>query len=428
MDIKPYLLELIATRKTVGINALGTLYKKKIPGRYDSETHSFLPPKHTIAFTNEITDDTSLAIFISEKKNISLESANYYVNEFVEGIQSQLADHHYADFSPLGELKSIDGEIIFESSKTIDNSFDFYGLPSVSATIEENLSAVQEPEINIDGQALEIKEEINEQELKAKEDPQEIEEKEEEAIETKPNSESERDNQPVYDEIADVNSIQEQNELEERIDIEPNLEEPDTEKESSILDPSWRPTVLHRYEYDDEDEDENSGNWMRKLLKVTFVLVVIVSLAVALVYYFYPDLFYTIKGNFSEQPIEESEPILNIDSSSKIDSPVADSLKIASVLPPVAVKDSLTAKKLNKTVVYEVIGSAMKTQKKADEVILILSKRGINAKKVDAMPGRRIKISLGTFTDFSLAKKFQDSLRIKLRNPEIYIQTIKPEN
>ncbi len=427
MDIKPYLLELIATRKTVGINALGTLYKKKIPGRYDSETHSFLPPKHTIAFTNEITDDTTLATFISEKKNISVESANYYINEFVEAIQSQLADHQYADFSPLGELKDIDGKIVFESSKTIDNSFDFYGLPSVSATIEENLSAVQEPEINMEGQALEVKEEINEPTLEAKEDAQEIEEEEKEGL--APNSESERDEQPVYDEIADVNSIQEQNELEERIDIEPNLEETETEKEPSISDPSWKPTVLHRYEYDDEDEDENSGNWVRKLLKVAFTLIIIVSIAVALIYYFYPDLFYTIKGNFSDQPIE-SEPILNIDSStiSKIDSPVTDSLNAALVLPPIVVKDSLTIKTLNKAIVYEVIGSAMKTQKKADEVISVLSKRGINAKKVDAMPGRRIKISLGTFTDFSLAKKFQDSLRIKLRNPEIYIQTIKPEN
>ena len=63
-----------------------------------------------------------------------------------------------------------------------------------------------------------------------------------------------------------------------------------------------------------------------------------------------------------------------------------------------------------------------------DEVISNLSKRGIIAKQMDAMPGRLIKVSLGTFTNYNLAKKFQDSLKIKLRNPEIYIQTIKPKN
>ena len=65
MDIVSYLLELIETRKNVGINAFGTLYKKKTPGRYDSETHSFLPPKYEIAFTNEIKESEDLVHFIS---------------------------------------------------------------------------------------------------------------------------------------------------------------------------------------------------------------------------------------------------------------------------------------------------------------------------------------------------------------------------
>ncbi len=400
MDIKPYLLELIAIQKTVGINALGTLYKKRIPGRYDSETHSFLPPKYEIAFTSEVNNDTALATFISEKKNISIESANYYVNELVEEIQSQLADHHYADFSPFGELKRIDNEIVFEPSKEIDFSFNFYGLPSVSATLEENQVLTQEPTTNLETPELEPNEETQEQEA--------------------------TDEQPVYDEIADVNSIQEQ---EERIDIEPDSKENLTEQSPLVTDPLWKPSVIHRYEEDEEeDDDENSRRWMPKFLKTVLTLIIIVAIAGALIYYFYPDLFYTIKGNFSNPPVE-SEPVLNIDSgkSSKIDSPIIDSLKTALVLPSV-IKDSLTTKTPDKTIFYEVIGSAMKTQKKADEIIASLSKRGINAKKVDVMPGRRIKISLGSFTDFGLAKKFQDSLRIKLKNPEIYIQIIKPKN
>jgi hypothetical protein len=70
----------------------------------------------------------------------------------------------------------------------------------------------------------------------------------------------------------------------------------------------------------------------------------------------------------------------------------------------------------------------MKSKKKVEEMIRIFAKRGIQAKAIDALPGRLIKISLGTFTDYNVAKKFQDSLKIKLKNQEIYIQTIKPKN
>ena len=56
-----------------------------------------------------------------------------------------------------------------------------------------------------------------------------------------------------------------------------------------------------------------------------------------------------------------------------------------------------------------------------------MKKRGIEAKALENVPGKLIKISLGSFTDFNLAKKYKDSLRKKLNNPEIYIQTIKPK-
>ena len=73
------------------------------------------------------------------------------------------------------------------------------------------------------------------------------------------------------------------------------------------------------------------------------------------------------------------------------------------------------------------IGSAEKSQKRIDQYILTMQKRGIEAKAIETVPGKLIKISLGSFTDFSFAKKHQDSLRKKLNNPEIYIQTIKPK-
>ena len=56
-----------------------------------------------------------------------------------------------------------------------------------------------------------------------------------------------------------------------------------------------------------------------------------------------------------------------------------------------------------------------------------MKKKGIEAKALENVPGKLVKISLGSFTNLALAKKYKDSLRKKLNNPEIYIQTIKPK-
>ena len=65
MDILLYLSELLETRKTVGIVGLGTLYKKKSPGKYDAEKHAFIPPSYSLAFSSEIKEQEELANFIS---------------------------------------------------------------------------------------------------------------------------------------------------------------------------------------------------------------------------------------------------------------------------------------------------------------------------------------------------------------------------
>ncbi|MEJ5994239.1 hypothetical protein WG904_07365 [Pedobacter sp. Du54] len=399
MDIVSYLLELIETRKNVGITALGTLYKKKTPGRYDSETHSFLPPKYEIAFTSEVKEDKNLINFISEKRNIAIESADYYITEFVETIKAQLAEHQQADLSPLGKLKLINDDLVLESSHTLEIGFASYGLPNVSTEQNQPLKHAEN--------TATVLEEVSETHQPA-----------------------EADEQPVFDEIADVNTIQEANETEERIDIEQESEKPTTELPSQgadILDPLWKPTVINRYEYDEEDDDEGN-RWVRKTLKVILTLIIILVAIGTFVYFLYPNLYYTIKEKFAAIEVG-SEPVAIADTSTnrKIDSPKVDSLKNTPIIS--INRDTIvTPQPVNTIITYEIIGSAMKTQKKVDEVISRLAKRGITAKKMDAMPGRLIKISLGTFTDYNQAKKFQDSLKIKLKNPEIYIQTIKPKN
>ncbi|HTM99303.1 MAG TPA: hypothetical protein VL088_11190 [Pedobacter sp.] len=358
MDTISYLLELIETRKNVGITDFGTLYVKKMPGRYDAEVHAFLPPKHKIAFTSEVINEEELVNFISEKRNISAESAAHDIAQFVTHLKTELANHQLADISPLGAFKIINGQIEFESSEKFQIGSDFYGLPSIPAvvnnpTIEEVHSPITAPSAN-----------------------------------------------------------------DEQVTPPPPL-----------TDPVWRPTVNDRYEYDasDDDEEESKGRGKRIFFK-TLLILLIIAVAAAVVYFFYPNLLNNLVQKHPDQQIESASAIIpDTSSTQKPDSAFADSIektiKLTKPTKDTVIKDSIIT-----SVTYEVIGSAMKSKKKVQEVIGNFIRRGIKAKAIDALPGRSIKISLGTFTDYNLAKKHQDSLRIKLKNPQIYIETIKPKN
>ncbi|WP_442590418.1 SPOR domain-containing protein [Pedobacter sp. AW31-3R] len=133
MDILSYLSELVQTRKLIGISGLGTICKKKLPGRYDVDTHSFIPPSYILEFTEEMKEDILLPEFISKKRNVSAETAAYFINEFSTGVQQQLNDHQEADLGVLGKLKRINDALVFVPAAGLEYGFDFYGLPTVKA-------------------------------------------------------------------------------------------------------------------------------------------------------------------------------------------------------------------------------------------------------------------------------------------------------
>lgn len=131
MDMLAYLTELIKTRKEVGIPGLGTIYKKKSPGRYDAETHSFLPPSYVLDFSSEVREQALLIDHICKKRNISPDAATYYVDEFSDEIKRQLEEHQEASFYPLGTLYQKSETLSFKPVNDQNFGFDFYGLPPV---------------------------------------------------------------------------------------------------------------------------------------------------------------------------------------------------------------------------------------------------------------------------------------------------------
>ena len=142
MDILSYLSELIQTRKSVGISGLGTVYKKKSPGRYDADTHSFVPPSYTLDFTAEVKEDVLLAEYISKKRNVSTDTSNHFINEFSSALLKELNDHNEANLGSLGKLFKTGDELRFEPAEKMNYGFDFFGLPSVKAEQESRAEEI----------------------------------------------------------------------------------------------------------------------------------------------------------------------------------------------------------------------------------------------------------------------------------------------
>jgi hypothetical protein len=140
MEILQYLAELLQNRKQVGIPGLGTIYKTKSPGRYDEKTHSFLPPSYTLQFSTDMLESEALAQYISSRRNISIDSANYFIEQFSDKAVQELSETNETQLGEIGKLSTVDGNIIFEPGASAVVGFEYFGLPEVK---EEELIVEQ---------------------------------------------------------------------------------------------------------------------------------------------------------------------------------------------------------------------------------------------------------------------------------------------
>lgn len=136
MDILQYLIELLKIRKEIGIEGLGTLYKKKTPGRYDAENHAFLPPSYVLEFTPNLTETHHLVQYIQTKRGISKQSAGFFITQFADEIKQHIADGNGYTLENLGTFNLENDTITFVPHHDVNIGFDFYALPPVSVNIK----------------------------------------------------------------------------------------------------------------------------------------------------------------------------------------------------------------------------------------------------------------------------------------------------
>jgi len=409
MDILSYLSELIQTRKAVGVSGLGTVYKKKLPGRYDAETHSFIPPSYTIDFTPEIKEEIILAEFISKKSNVSNDIANYFIDEFSNGILQQLNDHQEANFGDLGKLYKADDELRFEPSEKLNYGFDFYGLPIVKAEQEPSAEEIMPETPSVEEHIEHIEEPV-------------IAPVQEPAIETVvPDHENFIPDSPI---------LPRKDEKQLRAEIEalnfyrsksPVAKTTTPEQEEVIWNIKDNPKTTEPAQFYNKNEEVYTPEEEEEVTKTTplyikiilGLLILVIMMIIA--YMVKPEWFNGIIANNSFNTPKTEQPVKQ---------PIQVRYKSVPATAQPIKKDSVIQNAVNATdtaTVYEVMAASMHNQREANKFIEQMKKSGINAKVVTNMSGRKLKISIATLKDNESAKIELERLTRKLKIPGMYI-------
>lgn len=129
MDLANYLIELLGQRGEVSIPGLGRFYYAKKSAFYNVAEARIYPPGQTLQFEQQADNSDGFAEFISQKKNISMASARYFVDRYVNDIVQETAIRDFA-VGTKGWLRNDGFKIIFRSADQNDGSAGF-GLPAI---------------------------------------------------------------------------------------------------------------------------------------------------------------------------------------------------------------------------------------------------------------------------------------------------------
>lgn len=482
MDVLFHLTTLIKAHKEVGIPGLGTIYKKKSPGRYDATTHSFLPPSYLIHFTSDLKEDTLLSSVISKEEHISADLAVHQIEEFSQHILDELAEHQTVQFGQLGDFSIETGSLVFTSKKDQHFGFEFYGLPALSAELapDQEIHAAYEEPVHTEVTPEQLELENNNADLGDGTTHPEEEVQLPPFIETPENIEPEEEFIPVEglieeenltsdDELAAEKPLEkeapatetdtliseepETSSTEATIPAETTIEaEPETEVKSNedLVVENVEPRIDFKDDtpfvfISESAENKSSASSFyvnsvvipeqrppayRKLLIGIFIICALIALA----YLLKPDLFTGIIPHHEEAardiPQLVQKPVVAIPADS---TPVTDTAAIANGIrneKAIAQIDSakktvaipVPAEHSNPTITFEILAASLANQKEADNFLADMKKRGIPAKVAD-LKGRRVKITLGTFTNEQEARKQLEILKETTKLPGIYIFT-----
>ncbi|WP_026898643.1 SPOR domain-containing protein [Daejeonella oryzae] len=344
MDISFFIAELLHQTDEVSVPYFGTFSKIKVNGFHNPGSDLYFPPSENLSFSRHTDDHEVLAEYISRKKNISINSAKYFVSKFVEQIVSLLDHEGHAELQGLGTLDKNQDGFRFKPVPSLEQATNYFGLFPVKEIYTKK--------------------------------------------------------------IEDVNSVSE---------------------EAAIVTPSSY-TSYPEADIQVVEEAETGMKFGTKL----FIAASIIILSVLALYQFNPQLFQVLlKPNVAElnskipiEPIKKSVPAVVVTDSAK--TTVRDT-SVAMNPVTVVAKDSTQISNPNQSIAtFEIIGAAFAKRKEAETYVKAITAKGLYAKIVEHMPGAKIKVSLGSFTDEQQAELELIRIRKDL-NKDAWMTRVKPK-
>ncbi|EHQ25625.1 HU domain-containing protein [Mucilaginibacter paludis] len=151
MDIAVFISELLDHQKDLVIPGLGSFYRAHVEGYYNQDQQQFYPPTMQLQFSTEQKDDDGKLVgLIAEYKNISIESASYFVDKFVTAVLLQVNAGSFA-IGDKGVLSMRRNQLVFISKKFDNNNELFYGLSPVKLkrTKSYNQEGIAAPNVQV---------------------------------------------------------------------------------------------------------------------------------------------------------------------------------------------------------------------------------------------------------------------------------------
>jgi cell division protein FtsN len=370
MDVGYFISELLAQHGNVSVPGLGYFARTRVNGHYSEREGKLYPPSYSVQFNPQAVEDETLAQYIVDKKNISLASSKYFTEKFITNIklQAQSAETALGD---LGWFYTEGAQLFFRPNTGLSNDPDFFGYQPVNLHKLSSAPVVPEPAASV--------------------------------------------NPAVKEEYTVPTAVPQQQEE----------------------------TDGYRFETDEEHEAYLINLTRKRKRNSTIVFVVLAILLTALVVYLVNRYNPSIFNLEAKKPkATKTEAVINARVEQPLDSTITakdtakTSVKPDSIATTTikAVKDTVakTPAPVNNIIAgprYEIMGGSFKDLKEANTAIENYKKLDVVARIVEDAPGKRVKLTLGTFktrAESEAARK--ELLKFKKVSKDIYSLEIKPKN
>lgn len=139
--IDQHIRYLLFRHNYVVVPGFGAFVVESFPASYDEVSGRFAPPWCALGFNADLNhNDAMLASSVARRRGVSQQAAQTIVANEVEMMRAELESNGSLPLGGIGELKSVDGAVIFEPAADSISSWRYQGLPALQLAVPESVS------------------------------------------------------------------------------------------------------------------------------------------------------------------------------------------------------------------------------------------------------------------------------------------------